>query len=346
MFNFFKKNKNTDDTLDRLESKAKEDESKGDHISKIERSLAISKNHESKMVLIAGPDPDDQSKAIAELMVDEQFENDQAVRTFIRTLRERAKKEFDLDIEVIYKKLADIQAARDNNATTERDRLGSDTRIKRLARNLFYQAAKEKASDIHIRVEKNVASVRFRVHGLIKEVSQWDAEEGDTFIKTVFATMAVDTDAVMDEKKSQNGRIDNPAYLPPSVSALRMATTSHTDGLYVVYRLLYRQENIKDMDIDSLGYSPKQIKAINKMKQKPTGVNIIVGATGSGKSTTLQIVLTRIITDSNGQKNVITVEDPPEYPIFGATQTAVANAKDEIERKSKFNEKNNCRDAS
>ena len=72
------------------------------------------------------------------------------------------------------------------------------------------------------------------------------------------------------------------------------------------------------------------------MKSRPEGINIIAGPTGSGKSTTLQRVLLSIQQESRGAKHIITVEDPPEYPMPGIVQTPVANVSSSEERSEAF----------
>lgn len=216
--------------------------------------------------------------------------------------------------------------------------IANRTKIQKRAKDLFSSAAKQHASDIHISIEGKTAKVKYRVHGLLKEESQWNPLEADQFITTVYTTMCDVSDSYFNRTIPQNARISAREYLPNSVFGVRVATSQQTEGLYVVFRLLYQQSDMENLDIDQLGYTQYQINTIEKMKQKPTGINIIVGATGSGKSTTLQLVLTKIIKETFGQKNVITVEDPPEYPIKGAIQIPVANTRDESERKGKFNQ--------
>jgi len=103
----------------------------------------------------------------------------------------------------------------------------------------------------------------------------------------------------------------------------------------MVLRLLYSPTSI-NLDLLSLGYSDSQAKIIEDLESCPTGITIVSGSTGSGKSTTLQRILMRIIQAAAGTINVITVEDPPEYLIVGAVQTPVSNAKTEEERSAAF----------
>jgi type II secretory ATPase GspE/PulE/Tfp pilus assembly ATPase PilB-like protein len=103
----------------------------------------------------------------------------------------------------------------------------------------------------------------------------------------------------------------------------------------MVLRLLYK-DTTKNSDLVTLGWHISQAVAFKRLKAKPYGINIISGPTGSGKSTTLQKILVGIIQEVAGKLHVLTVEDPPEYPVKGATMIPVANAPDEKSRATAF----------
>lgn len=344
MFSKFRKKPENVEEILKEDHALLDDDSEDDiSIESIEEKLKVPEEYDAKCVIIAAIDMEgktSEDRYLVTMAVDKAVKQNPEYVSFIREQKKEAMRLFGIQIDIEYYTLEEISKIREDvSRGTQKDKMVASTRIQKMAKELFTQAAKSKASDIHIRIENKVARIRFRVHGLLRDYAQWDANEGTMFIKTVYSTMAGDTDSHFQHQKSQNGRISDQKFLPPNLFALRMATTSHSEGIYAVFRLLYKQENIEDKDVDSLGYPDYQVKQIEKMKQKPTGINLIVGSTGSGKSTTLQIALSKIIQECKGQKNIITVEDPPEYPIFGATQTAVANAKTEEERKEKFNEK-------
>lgn len=263
--------------------------------------------------------------------------NKAEIKSPIRQIQLRASQ---LNIKTIIEPvtLEEIHTINTNDKEEARKAIASRTRIQKKAKDLFSSAAQQDASDIHISIEGRTARVKYRIHGLLKEEAQWNPLEADQFISTVYTTMCDVSDSYFNRTIAQNARISSREYLPNSVFGVRVATSQQTEGLYVVFRLLYQQKDIDNLEIEQLGYTTRDMNIIEKMKQKPTGINIIVGSTGSGKSTTLQLVLSKIIKETMGQKNVITVEDPPEYPIKGAIQIPVANAKGDIERKDKFNQ--------
>ena len=106
-------------------------------------------------------------------------------------------------------------------------------------------------------------------------------------------------------------------------------------GRYLVMRLHYSSGHSK-MDLESLGFAKVQLDHIRLMRQKSTGIVVISGPTGSGKSTTLKNALSSLLKESNRTKNIVTVEDPPEFYIEGIKQMQVMNAKNQEERKAKF----------
>jgi type II secretory ATPase GspE/PulE/Tfp pilus assembly ATPase PilB-like protein len=103
-------------------------------------------------------------------------------------------------------------------------------------------------------------------------------------------------------------------------------------------RLLYADDNPNgNSDLRSLGLGDRELKLFYRLRATAVGLNIIAGPTGSGKSTTLQRNMIKLIQERNGEINVITVEDPPEYPIPGARQMPVTNANSEEEKDEEFN---------
>lgn len=212
----------------------------------------------------------------------------------------------------------------------------SQSNMQVVARQLFERAVEQRASDIHIRVStKNRTSILFRIHNDLTYIEEHTYDFGDQLCTTIFQAMADVSDATFEKLSRQDARISERSKIPERLDGIRIATTPHVDGYLVVLRLLYN-DAAEDADLCRLGFNPEQVHAIDTLKKKPTGVAVIGGPTGSGKSTTLQRILTGVIADAGGRKHVITVEDPPEYPIPGAVQTPVTNASSEEERSREY----------
>lgn len=204
------------------------------------------------------------------------------------------------------------------------------------ASKLFKKAYEMRASDIHIRVaDKGLTQVLFRIHNDLRPIVQQSAEWGALLCSAIYVAMSDISDATYERQARQDGRISARDKIPKGLDGIRIATTPQVDGSVMVLRLLYNDAN-KSTDICELGYSKANRDLIAVMKRRPTGMNIIAGPTGSGKSTTLQRVLLSIHKDCNGTKHIITVEDPVEYPMAGIVQTPVANAQTEAERSAAF----------
>lgn len=204
------------------------------------------------------------------------------------------------------------------------------------AKSLFERAVELRASDIHIRVfTKSPTQIFFRMDNDLEFVEEHPFDYGDQLCTTMYQAMTDISDASFETLSRQDARISSAAHLPQGLDGIRIATTPQVDGFLVVLRLLYN-DNIDDLDLVNLGFDQTQVDAIDVMKKRPTGVIVIGGPTGSGKSTTLQRTLSAIIQETGGKKHIITVEDPPEYPIRGATQTPVTNADSEEERSKEY----------
>ena len=180
---------------------------------------------------------------------------------------------------------------------------------------IFERCVASGASDLHIMVRDNEAIVKVRSNGDLERVEMFTAEKGNSYCRTIYTTMCDVADKNFQPKRAQNARI-SANHLPDVLSGSRVATTPTESGYYMVCRLLYKPKD-KNPTLEQLGYEPFHIEYLDRLKAKTSGVTIISGPTGSGKSTTLQVVISSLITDADGKTHVITVEDPPEYTIFG-----------------------------
>lgn len=209
------------------------------------------------------------------------------------------------------------------------------TQMQVIAKNLIARACTERASDIHIRVNRFSTEILFRIHNELVRVSEQTREYGERLLATLYSAMASVSDNTYKPTERQDASIGDRDKLPERLFGVRIATAPTSVGSVMVMRLLYNDAG-EAASLEELGFTARQAEMIESLKHQPHGMNIISGPTGSGKSTTLQRVLAGQIRDMAGSIHVITVEDPVEYPITGAVQTPVVNALTEEARSTAF----------
>lgn len=213
----------------------------------------------------------------------------------------------------------------------------NDSQMQRTAMSIFSEAYTRKVSDIHIRVAKGAkTTILFRIHGDMVVFSENIDLWGEQLCSAIYSAMVSTSDSTYEKNSRQDARISDKNKMPKGLDGIRVATAPTPNGTLMVLRLLYNDGD-KKLELSDLGYSPVQVEQIEELKKSPVGVIVIGGETGSGKSTSLQAILMDIHRKSNGQKHIITVEDPPEYPMAGIVQTQVTNARDSKDRSEAFN---------
>ena len=211
--------------------------------------------------------------------------------------------------------------------------------------SVISRAAMRKVSDIHVLVADST-TVLFRSNGMMERELEYSQEWGEAFVRAAFASADIsDSNYAKNEfqgaqklgstpLRGTNGKLK----LPHNVLAIRLQFNPIAFGSqYLVMRLLYADDNPNgDSDLRSLGLGDREIELFYRLRANATGLKIIAGPTGSGKSTTLQRNMIKLLQEHNNEINVITVEDPPEYPIPGARQMPVTNASTEEEKDDEF----------
>lgn len=219
--------------------------------------------------------------------------------------------------------------------TDKIDRHAEHSLMQVAAKELLTKACRERASDIHIRVKKNSAEILFRVHNDLVKVEGHTSEYGERLLATMYGAMTSVSDSSYKPTERQDASISDRDKLPSILYGVRIATAPTNEGNVMVLRLLYNDAG-DAIDLRPLGFTDAQAAMLQRLKEQPIGMNIISGPTGSGKSTTLQRVLSGEILEADGKLHVLTVEDPVEYPIDGAVQTAITNAGSEEDRSRMF----------
>lgn len=211
----------------------------------------------------------------------------------------------------------------------------SQTAMQSAADKFIAEATAMSASDIHIRVDRQSTDILYRIHGDLEKVHERDREFGTRLLNYYYQAMADMSEETFKKHVRLDARISDPNKLPAGLNGIRIASTPTAEDSLMVLRLLYNDAS-PTLDPCQLGFTEVHRALFEHMQAQPIGLNIIAGPTGSGKSTTLQRLMRGYIEHTKGTRHVITVEDPPEYPIPGAQQTPVGNASSEAERIEEF----------
>ncbi len=188
-----------------------------------------------------------------------------------------------------------------------------DAPIIRLINALLTEAIKEGASDIHIEPFENRLVVRLRVDGVLRQILEQQKAITSLIVSRIKVMAKMD---IAEKRLPQDGRIS--LRIAGRSVDVRVSTLPSSHGERVVMRLLDKQAG--RMSLEKLGMSQASLEVMNRMIKKPHGIILVTGPTGSGKTTTLYAVLTRL---NDRQRNIMTVEDPIEYYLDGVGQTNV-----------------------
>jgi general secretion pathway protein E len=184
--------------------------------------------------------------------------------------------------------------------------------IIRFVNALLSQAIKERASDIHIEPYEKDVVVRYRVDGVLKETIRPPVK----FKNTIVARIKIMSGLNIAEKRlPQDGRIRR--KLGGREIDLRVSTVPVRHGERVVMRIL---EKGQVFSLDRIGMAGQTLLTFRNLIQRPHGILLVSGPTGSGKSTTLYSGITEI---NSPDVNILTIEDPIEYEVAGIGQVQV-----------------------
>lgn len=188
--------------------------------------------------------------------------------------------------------------------------------IVRLVNSIFEQAAKAKASDIHVEPGEREVRVRMRIDGQLVGALTIPKKAQSAVTTRLKIIGGMD---IAEKRLPQDGRYK--LLMAGNEIDVRMSSMPTVHGEKVVMRLLDKQNFF--ISKEKLGFSKDNIRKFDQLLKNPHGIILITGPTGSGKSTTLYAMLSEI---NDTTKNIITVEDPVEYSIGGINQVQV-NAK-------------------
>jgi general secretion pathway protein E len=188
-----------------------------------------------------------------------------------------------------------------------------DSPVIRLINALLLEAIREGASDIHVETQERRLLVRFRIDGVLHEKIEPKRALAPLLVSRIKVMARLD---IAEKRLPQDGRVS--LRIGGHEIDVRVSTIPTQHGERVVMRLLDRG-SVK-LEISSLGMNDRDAALLDRLLERPNGMLLVSGPTGSGKTTTLYAALSRL---NDRRRNIMTVEDPIEYELEGVAQTQV-----------------------
>ncbi len=218
-----------------------------------------------------------------------------------------------------------VYERRDENALAETDKVDDAEELQdlidmtdeapviRWVNNLFYEAVRDRASDIHIEPADSEVVVRYRIDGNLYRTKT----AHKAFLPSIVARVKIEASLNIAEKRlPQDGRITK--KIKGKLIDVRVSTIPTARGERIVLRLLDKEQIL--LDLPALGFSRDRLSIMEHLIGRPNGIILVTGPTGSGKTTTLYACLNKI---NSPDLNILTVEDPVEYELRGISQMHV-----------------------
>lgn len=185
--------------------------------------------------------------------------------------------------------------------------------VVKLVNHIIFQAVKRGASDIHVEPFEKELAVRYRVDGVMYLAFSPPKRIQGALISRLKIMANLN---IAEKRLPQDGRIES--KVADKFFDIRVSVLPVMHGERVVMRLLDKSKAFASLE--NLGLSPYNMQAVNQVISKPNGIIFVSGPTGSGKTTTLYSIVSKL---SSPELNIITVEDPVEYQMTGVNQVQV-----------------------
>lgn len=182
---------------------------------------------------------------------------------------------------------------------------------------LVSQAHRLGASDIHVETDRDDVRIRFRIDGVLHQIARLLPDKYRILVSAVASAGNVSTSA----SGAQQGHISQRVRMADGTDVdvnVRLETVPTNNGMDIVMRLFNMDQSM--YNLDRLGLSAEQRQVVDSIINKPSGLVLVVGPTGSGKTTTLYSMLNTLNTEA---RKIITIEDPTEYQFSGITQISL-----------------------
>ncbi|NBV88303.1 MAG: type II secretion system protein GspE, partial [Betaproteobacteria bacterium] len=183
----------------------------------------------------------------------------------------------------------------------------------RMINAILQEAVGRQASDIHLEPYEQESVVRFRIDGLLRDVAHPPRTLHAALISRIKVMAQLD---IAERRLPQDGRMT--VRGGSGLLDIRVSTLPTGQGERAVLRLLDKGQ--ARLSLEALGMAPDTLQTVQHLIERPHGIVLVTGPTGSGKTTTLYAALSRL---DAGSRNIMTVEDPIEYDMPGVSQTQV-----------------------
>ncbi len=219
---------------------------------------------------------------------------------------------------IVDMKMSDLEAAEeseDDEMVAQVTSVEEQAPVVRLVRAILMGAINANCSDIHLEPHTPEMRVRYRVDGDLQQIMTIPNHTEEAVVARIKVMADMDT---TESRRPQDGHL---SLIEGGTRVnFRVSTIPTVGGEKVVMRLL--DEGNQIFELEGLGLGQRDLKAIQTLIDKPYGMIVVTGPTGSGKSTTMYSVLSKLNSTS---RNIVTVEDPVEYRLPGINQVASDN---------------------
>ncbi len=188
-----------------------------------------------------------------------------------------------------------------------------DAPVVKLLQTVFEDAVQVRASDIHIEPQEKMLQIRFRIDGVLHVQAQSDSKIAPALVLKLKLMSGLD---ISEKRLPQDGRFN--VKVRSAQVDVRISTMPTQHGESVVMRLLNQSSGI--LKLDKIGMPQGMLERLRSVIHRPSGMVLVTGPTGSGKTTTLYAALEELNT---AERKIITVEDPVEYRLPGINQVQV-----------------------
>ena len=223
---------------------------------------------------------------------------------------------YDPPNKVVYKDI-DVEQASSGSMIEEISRILNQVRADDMLAYIVAQAHKLNSSDIHLETQTDYVRVRLRIDGVLHPIAKLTADKYRTLISAIASAGNVSTST----DQAQQGHISEKVTMADGTTVdvnVRLETVPTINGMDVVMRLFNMDQSMYKLDKLDLNQNERAI--VDDIISKPSGLVMVVGPTGSGKTTTLYSMLNTLNTE---ERKIITLEDPVEYQFPGITQISI-----------------------